>query len=124
MAASFRLLLFHTFPSITPKPGQCRHGRKRCYVVRGRCRPVAITDHQPTGSQPQHGRVARYLRRIDYLKSRLGIPLIASLNGDSLSGWVELGRELEAAGADALELNAWHLPGDAEESGSSVKTVT
>lgn len=66
-------------------------------------------------------RLDRYLRRIDYLKSRLGIPLIASLNGDSLSGWVELGRELEAAGADALELNAWYLPGDAEESGSSVE---
>ena len=66
-------------------------------------------------------RLDRYLERIGHLKSRLGIPLIASLNGDSLSGWVELGRELEAAGADALELNAWHLPGDAEESGSSVE---
>ena len=66
-------------------------------------------------------RLDRYLERIGHLRSRLGIPLIASLNGDSLSGWVELGRELEAAGADALELNAWHLPGDAEESGSSVE---
>jgi dihydroorotate dehydrogenase (fumarate) len=55
------------------------------------------------------------------LKSRLGIPLVASLNGDSLSGWVELGRELEAAGADALELNAWHMAGSAEDSASSVE---
>ncbi len=47
--------------------------------------------------------------------------MIASLNGDSLSGWVELGRELEAAGADALELNAWHLPGSPDETGSAVE---
>jgi len=63
----------------------------------------------------------RYLAQITYLKSRLGIPVIASLNGDSLSGWVELGRELESAGADALELNAWHLPGSPNETGSSVE---
>ena len=63
----------------------------------------------------------RYLAQIEHLKSRLGIPVIASLNGDSLSGWVELGRELEGAGADALELNAWHLPGSPCETGSGVE---
>ncbi len=63
----------------------------------------------------------RYLAQIQHLKSRLEIPVIASLNGESLSGWVELGRELEAAGADALELNAWHLPGSPCETGSGVE---
>lgn len=53
-----------------------------------------------------------YLDQIERLKARLSIPVIASLNGSSLSGWVELGREMEAAGADALELNAWYLAGD------------
>lgn len=66
-------------------------------------------------------RLDRYLAKIQHLKSRLGIPLVASLNGDSLSGWVELGRELEAAGADALELNAWHLPGSPDETGGAVE---
>ena len=47
-----------------------------------------------------------YLEQIERLKARLSIPVIASLNGNSLSGWVELGKEMEAAGADALELNA------------------
>ena len=50
-----------------------------------------------------------YLAQIEHLKARLSIPVIASLNGSSLSGWVELGREMEAAGADALELNAWYM---------------
>ena len=66
-------------------------------------------------------RLDRYLAQIEYLKKRLGIPVIASLNGDSLSGWVELGRELEVAGADALELNAWHMPGTAFETASGVE---
>ena len=33
---------------------------------------------------------------LQHLKARLGIPLVASLNGVTPSGWVELGRELEA----------------------------
>lgn len=64
----------------------------------------------------------RYLAQIQRLKSRLEIPLIASLNGHSLSGWIDLGRELEAAGADALELNAWHLAGHVDETGEDVET--
>ncbi len=62
-----------------------------------------------------------YLAQIELLKSRLGIPVIASLNGTSLDGWVELGREMEAAGADALELNTWFLPGDPTLSGEALE---
>jgi dihydroorotate dehydrogenase (fumarate) len=69
-------------------------------------------------------RLDRYLAQIQHLKSRLGIPLVASLNGDSLSGWVELGRELEAAGADALELNAWHLPGSPTRPAARSRSAT
>lgn len=80
---------------------------------------------EASGHLPASGgyesRLDRYLAQIQHLKSRLDIPLIASLNGDSLTGWVELGRELEAAGADALELNAWHLPGGPCETGSGVE---
>lgn len=62
-----------------------------------------------------------YLEIIATLKSRLAIPVVASLNGASLSGWVELGTELEQAGADALELNAWYLAGDPKMSGVEVE---
>ena len=62
-----------------------------------------------------------YLDEIRVLKERLEIPVVASLNGNSLSGWVELGQELQAAGADALELNAWYLPGDPGTSGEAVE---
>ncbi|MBF7729403.1 dihydroorotate dehydrogenase-like protein [Pseudomonas sp. N040] len=54
----------------------------------------------------------RYLEQISRYKQRLSIPLVASLNGTTPGGWLELGREIQAAGADALELNSWFMPGD------------
>ena len=57
--------------------------------------------HLPFGHDYQ-SRLDGYLEQIQRLKSRLSIPVVASLNGSSLSGWVELGKELQAAGADAL----------------------
>ena len=62
-----------------------------------------------------------YLEQIQRLKSRLGIPVVASLNGASLDGWVELGREMADAGADALELNAWFMPSDPGLAGATVE---
>lgn len=58
-----------------------------------------------------------YLGQLQALKGALDIPVVASLNGATESGWVEHGRELEAAGADALELNIYFLPGVDEASG-------
>ncbi len=54
-------------------------------------------------------RLDNYLEQIAALKAALGIPVIASLNGISDSGWVQHGRELQEAGADALELNVYYV---------------
>jgi dihydroorotate dehydrogenase (fumarate) len=62
-----------------------------------------------------------YLEQLQKLKGALGIPVIASLNGTSLSGWVEYGKQMQQAGADALELNIYHLAANAEESGDDVE---
>ncbi len=51
----------------------------------------------------------QYLRQIVHLKSALTIPVIASLNGRTLGAWVDYGRQCEACGADALELNFYQL---------------
>jgi len=61
-----------------------------------------------------------YLEQLQALKSTLEIPVIASLNGATESGWVEHGRELEQAGADALELNLYSLP-TVEDSAEAVE---
>lgn len=77
------------------------------------------------GYLPDHGcfmsGLDRYLEQLQRLKSRLEIPVVASLNGVSPSGWVELGKELQQAGADALELNVYHVAADMTQSGEAVE---
>ena len=50
-----------------------------------------------------------YLEHIRKAKESVGIPIIASLNGKSLGGWVDYSKKIEQAGADALELNIYLL---------------
>ncbi len=50
-----------------------------------------------------------YLRRA---KSAVNIPILASLNGATVGGWVRFAREMEQAGADAIELNTYALATD------------
>lgn len=65
----------------------------------------------------------RYLREIEEAKAALGIPLIGSLNGVSAGGWVEYAKAIEAAGADALELNITYIPTSMEQSGAEVEQM-
>src|SRR6516165_6466689 len=41
-----------------------------------------------------------------------GVPVIASLNGSTLGGWTGYARSVQDAGAAAIELNIYYLPGD------------
>ncbi len=52
----------------------------------------------------------RYLSLIGKAKDAVEIPIIGSLNGNSDGGWVRFAKEIERAGADALELNIYYLP--------------
>ncbi len=53
-----------------------------------------------------------YLALIGRLKTALGIPVIASMNGVSPGRWIEHARNIEQAGADALELNFYEVSTD------------
>lgn len=53
-----------------------------------------------------------YLDHIRAAKAAVNIPIIASLNGASLGGWTEYAKEIQKAGADALELNIYYIPTD------------
>ena len=63
----------------------------------------------------------KYLKQISDLKSALTIPVIASLNGCSPGGWIDFARRFEAAGADAIELNLYHLSTDPRVSALEVE---
>ena len=52
------------------------------------------------------------------------IPVIGSLNGTTLGGWLEYARLIEEAGADALELNVYRLAADPDESGEAIERQT
>ena len=54
----------------------------------------------------------RYLKHLQKIKAAVDIPIIASLNGSSRGGWLEYARKIQEAGADALELNIYHMPTD------------
>jgi dihydroorotate dehydrogenase (fumarate) len=62
-----------------------------------------------------------YLQHLRAAKKALKIPVIASLNGATLGGWVRYAREMEDAGADAIELNIYFLPANFETSGAQIE---
>ena len=62
-----------------------------------------------------------YLKHIRQAKEAVGIPIIASLNGSTLSGWTDFAKQIQQAGADALELNIYHIPTDLDQPGSEVE---
>lgn len=80
---------------------------------------------EATSFLPLHGdmpsRQDRYLEQLQRLKQALDIPVIASLNGITPGGWIEYGKALQQAGADALELNVYYIAGDVNVSGADVE---
>ncbi|KAA0223416.1 dihydroorotate dehydrogenase-like protein [candidate division KSB1 bacterium] len=62
-----------------------------------------------------------YLNHIRRAKQAVDIPIIASLNGSTVGGWIDFARLIEEAGADALELNVYHIPSDMTISGAEIE---
>lgn len=62
-----------------------------------------------------------YLQLVSEARRRLRVPVIASLNGSSPGGWVRYAKNLEDAGAHALELNIYAVAADPEVSGAEVE---
>jgi dihydroorotate dehydrogenase (fumarate) len=71
-------------------------------------------ENYPTGTE-------EYLEKIWAAKAEVEIPIIASLNGITSEGWIEYSRQIEQAGADALEINIFFIPGDVHVSASEVE---
>src|SRR5664279_1750400 len=58
------------------------------------------------------GAADRYLASLERIKTEVAVPVIASLNASTAGGWVPYARRIEATGADALELNLYHVAAD------------
>ncbi|MGZ5538383.1 MAG: dihydroorotate dehydrogenase-like protein [Chthoniobacterales bacterium] len=62
-----------------------------------------------------------YLEHIAQAKAAVNIPIIGSLNGATFGGWMKYAREIEQAGADALELNIYATPTDEDRSADDIE---
>ena len=82
--------------------------------------PEAL-DYFPANPITTKSAAYSYLSLLERSASALDVPVIASLNGADLGGWVEFARELADAGAAAIELNIYLVPGDTAASGEAVE---
>jgi len=62
-----------------------------------------------------------YLEQIGKVKRAVNVPVIASLNGVTASGWLDFAKQIQQAGADALELNLYYLATNPLETADSVE---
>jgi dihydroorotate dehydrogenase (fumarate) len=62
-----------------------------------------------------------YLKHVTDAKKAVKIPVIASLNASSPGGWTKYAKLIQQAGADALELNIYHIPTSLTQSGAEVE---
>jgi dihydroorotate dehydrogenase (fumarate) len=67
------------------------------------------------------GGVSGHLETLRHAADALDIPVMASLNGTTSEGWIAYARDLEQAGAAALELNVYSLPIDPAVSGAAME---
>ena len=63
----------------------------------------------------------RYLELLRRSAQAVDVPVVASLNCITGRGWIKYARQLEQAGASALELNIYFIPADPSSSGIEVE---
>ncbi|HEY2650452.1 MAG TPA: dihydroorotate dehydrogenase-like protein [Solirubrobacteraceae bacterium] len=69
----------------------------------------------------EDGGPRNYLTLLERAVSTVDVPVIASLNGVTPEGWTEYARAMQDAGAAAIELNIYYLPGNPRISGREVE---
>lgn len=86
-------------------------------------RPDAPEELQPAGAHVDVFSLGAepYLARLQRIKERVKVPVLASLNGVTPGGWTAFARACEARGADAIELNLYDVVTSAEESAARVE---
>ena len=69
------------------------------------------------------GAADRYLASIERIKAQSAVPVIASLNASTVGGWVRYSRLIQDAGADALELNLYHVAADPSRTAADMEAA-
>ncbi len=61
------------------------------------------------------------LKRLERVRAAVAVPVIASLNGVTPGGWTDVAQQMEASGADAIELNLYEVITDLDETSAAVE---
>ena len=94
---------------------------RRARIVDGPAESFAeALDYVPAVVKEDAG-PSRYLGLLERAAATVDIPVIASLNGVTPEGWTDYARAMQDAGAAAIELNIYYLPGDPDISGRDVE---
>jgi dihydroorotate dehydrogenase (fumarate) len=80
----------------------------------------ATRDYFPTPGQYPMSPDA-YLEHLHKAREAVAIPIIGSLNCASIGGWIEYAKQIQQAGADALELNIYYVPTDINLTGAQIE---
>jgi len=67
--------------------------------------------------------IDKYLTLLEEAKSKVSIPVIASINCVSPGSWIDYAKRLEKLGADALELNVFILPSGIRRPGAEIEQI-
>jgi len=62
-----------------------------------------------------------YLEHLRRCKEAVDIPILGSLNGATTGGWVRFAKDIEQAGADAIELNTYALATDRSQTSADLE---
>lgn len=65
----------------------------------------------------------RYLETLRQASERCDMPVIASINGVTNQGWIDIARMMQQAGASAIELNIYFVPAEISLSGRAVEEL-
>lgn len=64
-----------------------------------------------------------YLNTLRWASEKTDIPVIASLNGVTNRGWIEIAKMMQEAGASGIELNVYYIPAEIPLSGRAVEEL-
>lgn len=75
----------------------------------------------PTVPAASTGSTSSYVQLVEGAVKASDVPVIASLNGSTTGGWVRFAHQLQEAGAAAIELNIYMVPGDLHTTSAEVE---
>jgi dihydroorotate dehydrogenase (fumarate) len=97
---------------------------------------ILMESHSLKGDSPAHAEEAdyiayytrqhnldEYLKLVEETKKQVSIPIIASINCVSAAEWTFFAKKIQDAGADALELNMFIMPGDIRQKGEEIEQI-